>query len=81
MTMQWFSLARLRAMLMKEFIQMWRDHITFAMMLIVPLMQLLLFGFAINNDPKSLPSALVALSNDHYTRAMISALETTNYYH
>ncbi|CUW44908.1 ABC transporter, permease protein [Brucella vulpis] len=80
MTMQWFSLARLRAMLMKEFIQMWRDHITFAMMLIVPLMQLLLFGFAINNDPKSLPSALVALSNDHYTRAMISALETTNYY-
>lgn len=35
MTMQWFSLARLRAMLMKEFIQMWRDHITFAMMLIV----------------------------------------------
>ncbi len=76
----WFSFARLGAMLMKEFIQMRRDRITFAMMLVVPLMQLLLFGYAINNDPKSLPSALVATSNDHYTRALISALETTGYY-
>lgn len=76
----WFSFGRLGAMLMKEFIQMRRDRITFAMMLVVPLMQLMLFGFAINNDPKSLPTALVATSNDHYTRAMISALETTGYY-
>jgi ABC-2 type transport system permease protein len=57
-----------------------RDRITFAMMLGVPLMQLVLFGFAINNDPKQLPAALVATSNDHYTRAMVSALETTGYY-
>lgn len=76
----WFSFERLGAMLVKEFIQMRRDRITFAMMLVVPLMQLLLFGFAINNDPKSLPSALVVTSQDHYTRAMISALETTGYY-
>jgi ABC-2 type transport system permease protein len=76
----WFSFERLGAMLMKEFIQMRRDRITFAMMLVVPLMQLLLFGFAINNDPKSLPSALVVTSQDHYTRAMVSALETTGYY-
>jgi ABC-2 type transport system permease protein len=75
-----FSLGRLGAMLMKEFIQMRRDRVTFAMMLIVPLMQLMLFGFAINNDPKQLPSALVTLSNDPYTRAMVSALETTGYY-
>jgi ABC-2 type transport system permease protein len=67
-----FSFARLGALLMKEFIQMRRDRITFAMMLGVPLMQLVLFGYAINNDPKSLPAALVATSNDHYTRAMIS---------
>jgi len=80
MTNGLFSFARLGAMLMKEFIQMRRDRITFAMMLVVPLMQLLLFGFAINNDPRSLPSALVVMSNDHYTRAMISALETTSYY-
>ena len=54
-----------------------RDRITFAMMLGVPLMQLVLFGYAINNDPKSLPAALVATSNDHYTRAMVSALQMT----
>ena len=75
-----FSFARLGALLMKEFIQMRRDRITFAMMLGVPLMQLVLFGYAINNDPKSLPAALVAISNDHYTRAMVSALQTTGYY-
>jgi ABC-2 type transport system permease protein len=75
-----FSFARLGALLMKEFIQMRRDRITFAMMLGVPLMQLVLFGYAINNDPKSLPAALVATSNDHYTRAMVSALQMTGYY-
>ncbi|APH70586.1 ABC transporter permease [Aquibium oceanicum] len=75
-----FSLGRLGAMLTKEFIQMRRDRITFAMMLGVPLMQLVLFGYAINNDPKSLPAALVATSNDHYTRAIVSALQTTDYY-
>ncbi|RWF46173.1 MAG: ABC transporter permease [Mesorhizobium sp.] len=76
-----FSFARLGALLIKEFIQMRRDRITFAMMLGVPLLQLVLFGFAINNDPKSLPTALVAISNDQYTRAMASALQMTGYYH
>ena len=75
-----FSFARLGALLMKEFIQMRRDRITFAMMLGVPLIQLVLFGYAINNDPKSLPAALVATSNDHYTHAMVSALQMTDYY-
>ncbi|PBB87972.1 MULTISPECIES: ABC transporter permease [unclassified Mesorhizobium] len=75
-----FSFARLGALLIKEFIQMRRDRVTFAMMLGVPLMQLVLFGFAINNDPKSLPTALVAMSNDKYTRAMVSALQMTGYY-
>lgn len=75
-----FSFARLGALLIKEFIQMRRDRITFGMMLGVPLMQLVLFGFAINNDPKSLPAALVAMSNDQYTRAMVSALQVTGYY-
>lgn len=74
------SLSRLGALLAKEFIQMRRDRITFAMMLGVPLMQLVLFGYAINNDPKSLPAALVATSNDRYTRALVSALQTTGYY-
>ncbi|WP_378945213.1 ABC transporter permease [Mesorhizobium sp. ANAO-SY3R2] len=75
-----FSFARLGALLIKEFIQMRRDRITFAMMLGVPLMQLILFGFAINSDPKTLPAALLAMSNDQYTRAIVSALQNTDYY-
>ena len=75
-----FSLRRLTALWAKELIQMRRDRVTFAMMLGVPLMQLILFGFAINNDPKNLPAALVAPTQDHYTRAIVSALELTGYY-
>ena len=75
-----FSLRRLRALIIKEVIQMRRDRITFAMMIGVPLMQLMLFGFAINSDPKHLPAALVAPTQDRFTRAMVSALETTGYY-
>ena len=75
-----FSLRRLRALITKEVIQMRRDRITFAMMIGVPLMQLMLFGFAINSDPKHLPAALVAPTQDRFTRAMVSALETTGYY-
>ena len=75
-----FSLGRLGAMLIKEFIQMRRDRITFGMMLGVPLVQLVLFGYAINTDPKQLPAALVALGSDRYTRAIVSSLEMTGYY-
>ena len=75
-----FSFRRLRALMTKELIQMRRDRITFAMMIGVPLMQLMLFGFAINSDPKGLPAALVAPTQDRFTRAMVSALETTGYY-
>jgi ABC-2 type transport system permease protein len=75
-----FSPSRLGALLAKEFIQMRRDRVTFAMMLGVPLMQLLLFGFAINNDPRDLPAALVTASRDEASRAIVSALELTGYY-
>ncbi|MBT8456856.1 MAG: ABC transporter permease [Rhodobacteraceae bacterium] len=77
---RFFSFGRLWTLLIKEVIQMRRDRITFAMMLGVPLMQLLLFGFAINNDPKDLPAALVAPTQDRFTRAMVTALELTGYY-
>jgi len=75
-----FSFARLGAILNKEFIQLRRDRLTFAMMLVVPIIQLLLFGFAINSDPKRLPAALLELGRDHYSRAVVAALEETNYY-
>ena len=77
---RFFSLHRLVALLIKEIIQMRRDRVTFAMMLGVPLMQLMLFGFAINTDPKALPAALVSPTQDRYTRAMVTALELTGYY-
>lgn len=57
-----------------------RDRLTFAMMLAVPVMQLLLFGFAINSDPRQLPAALVAPSGDRFARAVVVALENTGYY-
>ena len=75
-----FSPKRMWVLIVKEVIQMKRDRITFAMTLGVPLMQLVLFGFAINNDPKGLPAALVAPAQDRFTRAMVSALELTGYY-
>ncbi len=77
---RFFSFRRLLALLVKEIIQMRRDKITFAMMLGVPLMQLILFGYAINGDPKNLPAALVAPVQDNYSRAIVSALELTGYY-
>ena len=61
-----FSFTRLFAILAKEFIQMRRDRMTFAMMIGVPLMQLMLFGFAINSDPKHLATAVLAA--DHSVR-------------
>ena len=57
-----------------------RDRITFGMMLGVPIIQLLLFGFAINTDPKELPAALVSPAHDRYARSLVSALELTGYY-
>ena len=73
-------LVRLGAVLAKEFVQMRRDRVTFAMMLGVPILQLILFGFAINTDPKRLDAALLATGQDHYSRAIVSALEVSDYY-
>ncbi len=71
---------RLGAVLAKEFVQMRRDRVTFGMMLGVPLLLLILFGFAINTDPKRLDAALLATGQDHYSRAIVSALEVSDYY-
>ena len=54
-----FSLARVVAIMLKEFVQMRRDRLTFAMIVGIPILQLVLFGYAINSDPKSLPTAVV----------------------
>ncbi|HVV69544.1 MAG TPA: ABC transporter permease [Gammaproteobacteria bacterium] len=75
-----FSWSRLFAVIRKEFIQMRRDRLTFAMMVLIPLMQLTLFGYAINTNPKNLPSAVLAEDNSPYTRAFIQGLKNTEYF-
>jgi ABC-2 type transport system permease protein len=75
-----FSFARVGAVLMKEFVQMRRDRITLAMILGVPVMQLLLFGFAINLDPKHLPTAISADDSGRFTRALVASLENSDYF-
>ena len=75
-----FSLLNLGAILAKEFIQMRRDRVTFAMMLAIPVLLLILFGYAINTDPKRLDAALLALGRDHYSRAVAAAIEVSDYY-
>jgi len=75
-----FSASRIGAVLGKEFIQMRRDRLTFGMMLGIPIIQLLLFGFAISTDPKGLPAAVLDLSHDRFSRAVIASFENTDYY-
>lgn len=69
------------AILIKELIQMKRDRLTFAMILVIPIMQLVLFGYAINNDPKQMPTALQAEENTPIVRALISGMQHSDYFH
>jgi ABC-2 type transport system permease protein len=78
--MSLFSIGRFAAVFMKEFVQMRRDRITFGMMIGVPMMQLILFGYAINSDPKNLPAALVMGENSTFARSIVSAMEQTDYF-
>ena len=80
MTPSRFSLARLVAMMLKEFVQMRRDRLTFAMMVGIPIMQLVLFGFAINADPKRLPTAVLSADASVFTRSLAAAVENTGYF-
>ena len=74
------SWSRLRALLWKEFIQAFRDRLTFAMMVGIPVLQLMLFGFAINSDPRSLPVAIVSADNSVFARSIIGALQNSDYF-
>lgn len=74
------SWSRIWAVLIKELVQLRRDRLTFAMMIGIPVMQLVLFGFAINGDPKRLPTAVVALDQGPYVRSIVRAAELTQYF-
>lgn len=75
-----FSWRRLMGVMMKEFIQMRRDRVTFAMMIGVPLIQLVLFSYAINLNPKHLPTALLPGDTGPHVRAIVSAMQASDYF-
>jgi ABC-2 type transport system permease protein len=74
------SLARIAATFVKELIQLRRDRITFATMIFIPLAQLLLFGYAINTNPKHLPTAVLVQDESAFTRSFVAAMRMTDYF-
>jgi ABC-2 type transport system permease protein len=74
-----YSFRRFKAIMVKEFIQMRRDRLTLAMMMIIPLIQLILFGYAINNNPQHLPTVVVSADNSTFTRSIIQSVKNTGY--
>jgi ABC-2 type transport system permease protein len=74
------SPARLWAMVVKEFIQMSRDRLTFAMILGIPLMQLVVFGLVINTDPRHMPAAIVMADNGPQARTLLHGLKSSSYF-
>lgn len=77
---QTFSLNRFMAVLTKEFIQLTRDRVTYALILAVPVIQMLLFGYAINNDPRHLPTAVLVQENSVFARSVVSSLANSSYF-
>lgn len=75
-----FSFGRFWAMVVKELIQMRRDRVTFAIMVGIPLIQLILFGFAINSDPKHLPAAVLLADHGPQARTVLQAIENSSYF-
>ena len=78
--MSGFSLARFWGIAHKEFLQLRRDRITFAMVVGIPIAQLVLFGYAINTDPKQLKTAVIAADHSEFTRSYLMGMRTTEYF-
>jgi ABC-2 type transport system permease protein len=78
--MNGFSWLRVLAVMAKEFTQLRRDRITYAMMLLIPIVQLLLFGYAINSEPRHLPTAVLVQEDSRFARSVISALRNSAYF-
>src|SRR5881296_3802363 len=75
-----FSFQRLAGIISKEFMQMRRDRLTFAMMLGIPLIQLTLFGYAINSDPRHLPAAVLLADQGAQGRTLLYAMKNSSYF-
>jgi ABC-2 type transport system permease protein len=80
MTRERFSWQRWLGIMVKEFIQLKRDRLTFGMIIGIPVLQLVLFGYAINSDPKRLPTAVLAADSSVYSRTLLSAMQTSGYF-
>ncbi|MCF3650303.1 ABC transporter permease [Synoicihabitans lomoniglobus] len=78
--MRRFAFHRFWAVVLKEFIQMRRDRVTFGMMVGIPLMQLMLFGFAINSDPKHLPAGVLNADHGPFGRSIVAAMQHSDYF-
>ena len=74
------ALSRTLAMLIKEFVQLRRDRLTFATMIFIPVVQLLLFGYAINTTPRHLPTAVLVHEESDLGRSVLAALDNTSYF-
>ena len=74
------ALRRIGAILNKEFIQMRRDRLTFAIMVMMPIIQLVLFGYAINSDPRHLPTVLYLEDDSTYVRSLVAGMKTSSYF-
>lgn len=74
------SYSRLWGIVVKEFVQMRRDRVTFAMILGIPLLQLILFGYAINSDPRHLPAAVLMADRGPQSRTILAALKNSTYF-
>ena len=75
-----FSLSRWLGIVGKEFIQLKRDRLTFGMIVGIPVIQLILFGFAINSDPKHLPTMLLDVDRSEFSRSIAAALANSSYF-
>lgn len=74
------ALPRVLAVLAKEFTQLIRDRLTYAMIVGIPIIQLLLFGYAINSDPKHLPTAVLVQDQGQFSRSVLGALRNSEYF-
>jgi ABC-2 type transport system permease protein len=75
-----FSFSRWLGIVGKEFIQLKRDRLTFGMIVGIPVVQLVLFGFAINSDPKRLPTALLVADHSEFSRSILAGLQNSSYF-
>lgn len=76
-----FSFSRWWGIVLKEFLQLRRDKLTFGMIIIIPIVQLILFGYAINMDPKHLKTGVIIADDSQFSRSVLASLHTSNYYH